>query len=71
MSESRIRSIRAKSLTIGFLFTSVSFPHRNDPGGVGTWCMSHNHQPSIQPTPSNESLFPIVEAVVDQCETGA
>lgn len=52
MSRSRIRSIRAKSLLIDFLLTSVSLSHGDDPRSVVAGRVGDDDQPSRQSKPN-------------------
>lgn len=52
MSRSRIRSIRAKSLLIDFLLTSVSLSHGDDPCSVVAGRVGDDDQPSRQSKPN-------------------
>src|SRR5271168_4046578 len=71
MSASLMRSIRAKSLLIYFLFTSLALPHGNDARSLIARRMRYDHQTCGQQAQRDESFFAAGEAVVLESDAGA
>jgi hypothetical protein len=59
-----MRSIRAKSLLIDFLFTPIPLPHGDDAGCLIARCVGDDHQTPSQQTQSDAPPFSIVEAII-------
>jgi hypothetical protein len=59
-----MRSTRAKSLLIDFLFTSVPLSYGDDARSLIARRVGHDNQPSGQQTQSDKPFFPILETVV-------
>jgi hypothetical protein len=59
-----MRSIRAKSLLIDFLFTAVSLPHGNDARSLIARGMGYDHQTPSQQAQSDEPFFSVGEAII-------
>src|SRR5271157_282108 len=69
MSASVIRSIRAKSLLIDFLLTSVRLPHGDDAGGLAARRMGYHDQASGEEAQSDQPFLSIIETVVLEGDT--
>jgi hypothetical protein len=59
-----MRSIRAKSLLIGFLFTLVPLPHGNEAHSLIARRVGYDNEPPGQQAQSDKPFFPIIETVV-------
>src|ERR1035437_10519578 len=59
-----MRSIRAKSLLIDFLFTAVPLPHGDDARSLIARCMGYDNQTPGQQAQSDEPFLPIAEAII-------
>jgi hypothetical protein len=61
--------MRAKSLLINFLLTSVSLPHGDDARSLIARGMGYDNQAPGQQAQSDEPFFPIAEAVIFERDT--
>src|SRR5271165_6513806 len=67
-----MRSSLVKSLLIDFLFTTVRLSHGDDAcGGAATGRVRDHYGAAGQQTQGDEALLSIIEAIIDECDTGA